>query len=599
MKWLRHWRYYRGEAPRIGAALGLMLLAVGANTLKPWPVGLLVDCVLGTTPPPAWLPQAVQSWSRETWLIPLALAVVALHGAQGLFQAGQNLASITAGLRALARVRRELFDRLQRLSIRFYTNSNSGDLIYRVSWDSYAFQTLFQQGVMVFLQSFLLLGCMVGVMWSLNPKLALVALSIFPPLLLTMFFFGRKMRARSLAAHTADSGVTTAIQQAIQMMPLIQGFTRESHEQGRFSKQVKEAFTNRRAQHKTEIWYWLVIALLFGAGSASMLWFGGLEVMRGNLTVGELVIFLSYLTQLYEPLNQLSHVGATVSDASASAQRVFEIFDSNEEVPERRDARPAAREGDPNAASGALQVRGAVEFRGVSFAYNPERAILKDVSFQIEPGESVAIIGPSGAGKSTLLNLLPRFYDPQQGNILLDGAFLRELRLKDLRDQIALVMQEPILLAGSIAENIGYGLEGASPALIEEAARAANAHDFIRKLPAGYETTVGDGATRLSVGEKQRISLARAFLKDAPILLLDEPTSALDAENEQLVVESLRGLIRGRTVLMVAHRLSTLNLATKILTIEGGRMTEFGRADELLAGSGYYRRVAESHPTRI
>jgi len=599
MKWLRHWRYYRGELPRVAAAVGLMVLAVGANTLKPWPIGLLVDCALGGTPPPSWFPQSVQSWSRESWLIPLALSVLALHGVQGLLQAGQNFASITAGLRALTRVRRELFHWLQRLSIRFYTNSNSGDLIYRVSWDSYAFQTLFQQGLMVFLQSFLLLACMVAVMWSLNPKLALVALSIFPPLLLTMFVFGRKMRQRSLAAHNADSGVTTAIQQAIHLMPLIQSFTRESHEQARFSKKVKTAFASRRDQHQTEIWYWLVIALLFGAGAALMLWFGGREVLRGRLTLGELVIFLSYLTQLYEPLNQLSHVGATVSDASASAQRVFEILDSTEEVPERRDARPAARAGDPNPPHGALLVRGAVEFRGVSFAYNASRDILKDVSFQVEPGESVAIIGPSGAGKSTLLNLLPRFYDPQQGNILLDGAFLRELRLKDLRDQIALVMQEPVLLTGSIAENIGYGLDGATPALVEEAARAANAHDFIRRLPAGYDTQVGDGATRLSVGEKQRISLARAFLKDAPILLLDEPTSALDAENEQLVVESLRSLIRGRTVFMVAHRLSTLNLATKILTIEGGRLTEFGAAAELLGGSGYYNRVAHAHPTHI
>jgi ATP-binding cassette, subfamily B, bacterial len=290
-----------------------------------------------------------------------------------------------------------------------------------------------------------------------------------------------------------------------------------------------------------------------------------------------MLVFLGYLTQLYEPLNQLSQVGATVSDASAGTQRVLELLDTPQEVTDPPQARPL--------------VHGRISFEDVSFGYQQERLVLKDISFSMAAGESVAIIGPSGAGKTTLLQLLPRFYDPTSGAVRLAGVDFRELHLKELRANVGLVPQEPILLLASIAQNIAYGKPGASRAEVEEAARAANADEFIRELPQQYDTLVGEGAARLSVGEKQRINLARAFLKDAPILVLDEPTSSLDSDSEELVVSSLTELMRNRTVLLVAHRLSTIRNVDRILVLEAGRMVELGTPEQLLQDRGYYARV--------
>jgi ATP-binding cassette subfamily B protein/subfamily B ATP-binding cassette protein MsbA len=295
---------------------------------------------------------------------------------------------------------------------------------------------------------------------------------------------------------------------------------------------------------------------------------------------------------MYEPLNQLSHVGATTATALAATQRVFEVLDTPEEV---RDAPNARRVQGPKSkvqSQDALIATGRIAFEHVSFGYEKDRLVLHDLTFELSSGQSCAFIGPSGAGKSTLLNLVPRFFDPNSGAVKLDGVDLRELRLKDLREQVAVVLQEPIILPTTIAENIAYGKPEATAAEIEAAARAANAHEFVSKLPAKYQTIVGEGAVRLSVGERQRLNIARAFLKDAPILLLDEPTSALDAESEAQVVESIFNLMRGRTTLMVAHRLSTIRRVNKVVVLEDGRLTECGSPEELLARGGYFTRVS-------
>jgi ATP-binding cassette, subfamily B, bacterial len=336
-------------------------------------------------------------------------------------------------------------------------------------------------------------------------------------------------------------------------------------------------------------------------------------VLAENLTVGELLVFLAYVAQLFEPLHQLSQVGATLSSASASTRRVFEILDTPEDVKDRPEARrvcqgrdgdgPAglptsaddmfAPAGSPGARSAgrALQVSGNVAYDDVCFEYEHSRPVLRHVSFKLLAGTSAAIIGPSGSGKTTLLNLLPRFFDPVTGAVLLEGVDLRDLRLEDLRAQVALVLQEPIILPSTVAENISYGKPHATMKAIEAAAHAARADELIEKLPDQYRTVIGDGGARLSVGEKQRINLARAFLKDAPILLMDEPTSALDVESEAQVVASLFALMRGRTTLMVAHRLTTIRRVDTILVVENGRLTEMGPLDDLLAERGYYARV--------
>jgi len=415
-----------------------------------------------------------------------------------------------------------------------------------------------------------------------------------------------------MAAQQAESKVYSLIHQGITALPLIQSHAREQHEQLRFTAQTEAARQQKMAQHGLEVFYWGSISVILGACTLGVTWVGAQEVLAAKLTLGELLVFLAYVAQLFEPLHQLSKVGATLSSASASTRRVFEILDTPEDVKNRASARPVLRgrhvdgqAGLPTSADGMfasagasaeapgrpLQIYGNITYDDVSFAYQPARPALHHVSFKLLPGTSAAIIGPSGAGKTTLLNLLPRFFDPATGAVLLEGVDVRELRLEDLRAQIGLVLQQPIILPTTVAENIAYGKPEATMEEIEAAAHAANASGFVAKLPQQYQTVIGDGGAHLSVGEKQRINLARAFLKDAPILLMDEPTSALDVESEAQVVASLFALMRGRTTLMVAHRLTTIRRVDKILVVENGRLTEMGAPDDLLAEQGYYARV--------
>ena len=588
--WSRVLSYFRPELPGVWLALLMMALSIGANLLKPWPVALILDHIVGGRPAPAWLPEYFKSAQIPALLGFAALAIFILHSAQGIFAAGQNFFSIKAGLRGLARMRNELFAWMQRLSVAFYQRRDQGDLIYRASWDTYSIQTIFQQGLFKFLGSFATIVLMVVVMWRVNMALTLITLAVFPPLLATMYFFGRRMNQRSLAAHQADSKVTSLVQQNIANLPVIQSFTREDQESAVFGEQVTRSLRARIAQHGLEVSYWLVIAVLFGIATAGLTWWGAREILRGALTVGELVIFLSYLGQLYDPLNQLSHVGATVADANAGAQRIFEVLDAKEEVLEAEKPTPF-----PSTTTGGRSL----EFRDVSFGYSKDKSVLKNISFRVEPGEAIGLVGPSGSGKTTLLNLLPRFYDTDSGSILIEGVDIRTIALKDLRANVAYVFQETFLLPGTVAENIALASQNASREKIIEAARLANAHEFIEKLPNGYDTIIGEGAARLSVGEKQRLSIARAFLKDAPILLLDEPTSSLDAETEAAVVESLARLAKNRTTLMAAHRLTTLKNIDKIVVLENGRVVQLGTPADLAAAEGYYSRVLENAVRRI
>ncbi len=611
---LRALQYFRPDTPRITGVFALLLLSTAANLLKPWPLAVIVDSVIGEKPIPHWLGEWSGQAAKTSLVLALSAAIFAFHLGHGLMSGVQNYLAIQVGLRGLRRVRNEVFACLQRLSLRFHQGAKAGDLIYRASWDTYSFQTLFQQGVVTFGTALLSLLLMVIVMSRINLEMTLVAVATVPLLLLAIRIFGRQMRERSRAAQQADSQVTSLVQQNIVALPLIQGYNREDFEQAKFTRQTANAETSRLSQHGAELLYGLAISVVFGLGTAAIVWFGSDQVLQNKLTIGQLLIFLAYLAQLYDPLSQLSHVGATISTASAGAQRVFEILDTPEEVkdvPQARaiqrskagDQNPQRRQGAdiqphasrlPSHVDEPLSVRGEISFDHVSFGYQKEQLVLRDLSFTVRTGEAVAVIGPSGAGKSTLLTLLPRFFDPTSGAVRLDGVDLRELRLRDVRDHVALVLQEPIILPASVAENIAYGKSDATAAEIEAAARAANAHSFIAKLPQKYQTVVGEGATKLSVGERQRINLARAFLKDAPVLLLDEPTSALDPESEAQVITSMFELMCGRTTLIVAHRPATVRRADKILVLEEGRLTEFGSLAELLRRPGYFARLADT-----
>src|SRR5882724_7158050 len=600
---LRALGYFRPDAGRIGLSLGLLLLGIGLNLLKPWPLALLVDSVLGSKPYPGWLPGEALTWGQPAQLTAIVAASLGLHLIHAAACAGHAYLSIGVGLRGLRRVRDDVFGWLQRLSLRYHHGTEAGDIIFRAGTDTSAFQILFQQGLLIVVSATGTLLFMTVTMARLNLYLTAVALIAVPIVLVSIKVFGGAMRSRGMAAQQAESKVYSLIHQGITALPLIQSHAREHDEQRRFTAQTEAARRQKMAQQGLEVFYWGSISVILGACTLGVTWVGAQEVLAAKLTLGELLVFLAYVAQLFEPLHQLSKVGATLSSASASTRRVFEILDTPEDVKNRPEARPVRRGGDVDGPAGLptsaddmfatagapagppgrpLQIYGNVAYDDVSFAYDPSRPALHHVSFKLLAGTSAAIIGPSGAGKTTLLNLLPRFFDPASGAVLLEGTDVRELRLADLRAQIGLVLQQPIILPTTVAENIAYGKPEATMQEIEAAAHAANASGFVAKLPQQYQTAIGDGGAHLSVGEKQRINLARAFLKDAPILLMDEPTSALDVESEAQVVASLFALMRGRTTLMVAHRLTTIQKVNTILVLENGKLTETGSPDELL-----------------
>jgi len=573
-------RYYAPYTGSITIALVFVLLAIGVNLLKPWPLKYIVDEVLGSGESAILQREAV--YSRLDLLLLLCVALVMIHALWGVFSLMSNYMQVKIGLAALAHTRCDLFSHLQRLSLKFHDARSSADSMFRVSYDAQAIQSIFNRGFStIFAAVVTLIGTMV-IMLGLDWQLTLLALAIAPVLLYAIYFFADRIRRESTAISESESALTSRAQEGIAGIRIIHAFGREEYELNRFQEQCLKSMNANLKLTLTQASSALVVGTLMGAGTAAMFYLGARHVMEGMLSMGGMLVFISYLAMLYEPLQTLSYTSWALEGAAAGAQRVFEILDTPEEVRDQPGAYPLKN------------VRGEIVFSDVSFGYDSSRLILKGLRVEIKPGKVVAFVGETGAGKTTLLSLIPRFYDPIRGAVKVDGVDLREFRKKSVRENIGMVLQDTMLLAGTVKENIGYGRLGASAAEIEEAARLAQAHDFVMQMPKGYYTEVGERGVRLSAGQRQRIGIARAFLKNAPILLLDEPTSALDPETETTILETLKELMKGRTTVIVTHRIRTIHQSDRIFVLGGGCVVEEGMGDDLLLRNGSYAHLYQA-----
>ena len=572
-------RYFRPFAGRILLALALLLLATVLNLLKPWPLKFVVDTILPSPQGGIHFPLGDAVWSFPNALAITCATLVGIHLLWGAVNLAQTYTLIGVGLQALLRVRTELYAYLQFLPLRFHDGRRSSDSCFRVAYDAQAVQTYFNRGFVTILGSLLTLVGTFFVMWKMSPLLALLSLAVVPFLMMAIVRYAGRIRKETAALQAQESDVLARASEGLSSIRVVHAFGRESHEIDLFRQECRQALEANLRLSMTNVASTFVVGTFLAVGMAALLWAGAGEVMAGRMTLGDLLVFLAYLGMLYSPLEQLSYTAWSMEGAAAAAQRVFEVLDTPDDVP------------DPKAALPLPAGAGSIEFQGVGFRYARGDEVLHNLSFRIQPGESVAVVGGTGAGKTTLLSLLPRFYDPTEGKILIHGVDLRNLSKKELRGRQGLVLQETVLMNGTVQENIAYGRPGASFREIEKAAQEAQADQFILGLPQGYQTSVGERGVMLSGGQRQRIGIARAFLRDAPILLLDEPTSALDATTERELLDVLGKLMSRPTTLLVTHRLHAAHRADRILVLEKGRLVEQGKGEELLTRKGAYWRL--------
>ncbi|MGE5198797.1 MAG: ABC transporter ATP-binding protein [Rhodospirillaceae bacterium] len=553
--------YARPYWPHILLVLALQLLATPLALLGPVPIKIAVDTVLGSRPLPGWLqailPAGVAASAAS--LLVLAAGLLVLTAILGsLLDMGTDLLQTYTGERLAQDFRSRLFRHVQRLSLSYHDMTGTSDSTYRIQYDAPAIQRIVVDGLVPLFGSAVTVLAMIVVTVRINVQLALVAMSISPLLFLLSRSFGPRLRKNWKEIKQLDSSAMGVVQEVLSAVRVVKAFGREDREHERFLTQ-----SNRRVRRELEVSalqgsFDLLVALVMAGGSAAALLIGVRQVRAGDLTLGSLLLVMAYLQQIYKPLRTLSKKTVALESSMASAERAFALLDKMPEVAEKRDAHRVGRS------------MGSLLFLDVSFAYDAEHVVLHRVSFAAPTGTRVGIRGTTGAGKSSLMSLLMRFYDPTDGQILLDGVDLRDYNLADLRRQFGIVLQEPVLFSTTIAENIAYGRPDASRERIVEAARLANAHDFISALPEGYDTMVGERGMRLSGGERQRISLARAFLLDAPILILDEPTSSVDIKTEGAIIEAMNRLMEGRTTFLISHRLEALAGCDMQIELEGG-----------------------------
>ena len=577
-------RYYRPFLPQTVVGLLLSLIGIGLNLLKPWPFKIIVDDFLRPNPTPRG------DW--HTWLPLLCLALVAIQFFWGLINWATNYILVKVGLQALLKLRTDLYAYLQSLSLKYHDVRRSSDLSFRVAYDSQSIQTIYNKGFTGIFGSVVTLIGTFAIMVQLDWQLTLLSLGIVPLIILAIYFFAHRIRRESTFIQEQESAVLAQAQEGLSSIRMVHAFGREQYEVMQFHQQAQQSLQANLRLTLTNVNSALVISTLMVLGTAAMYYVGTLHVLAGTLTLGTLLIFSAYLLMLYQPLESITYTAWAMEGATAGARRCFEVLDREDDVADS-----------PNAVA-IESAKGAIGFQNVSFGYalatpsppggRQSRLVLHDVDLRIEPNQMIAIVGGTGAGKSTLLSLVPRFYDPTFGSVALDGRNVREIKKKSLRAQIGIVLQDTLLFSTTIRENIAYGRPDARDDEIIDAAKRAQADEFICQLPNGYGNTVGERGGQLSVGQRQRIGIARAFLKNAPVLLLDEPTSALDPTTEAAIMETIKDLMRGRTTLIATHRLATIHDVDRIVVLERGRIVEQGRGAELLARGGVYARLFAS-----
>lgn len=577
--------YWRAAWMDTTTGVALLFLAAAIELLQPWPLKLLVDYVLGSRPVPLWLANLWPSFrtgNKAGMITGLCGAILVQALAYRFTFLGSQYLLIRVGARMVRQLRVDVCDHLHRLSLTYHDRTRVGDSIYKAAYDTTAALSLTSQALAPAATAVVtFVGILLVVAW-LDWYLTLVALLAGPLFLLLIRVFGATIERRSKDYHEKESSLVSILQESLSSIRAVQAFSREPETSSIVTRQADESLAAIKRQVFAQLAFSSSVGLVMAMGITAVVWIGAHRVLAGYLSLGDVILFLAYLGMLYQPMNAFSQSANVVHTARSQLSRVFEVLDTAPEIAER---------------AGAVELphlAGRIEFRGVSFGYERE-AVLKGVDLTVEAGETIAVVGRTGAGKTTLISLLLRFYDPTEGEILIDGRDLRDLKISWLRHQIGVVLQDAILFHATIADNIAYARPGATRAQIEMAAQSALADNFIRSTPQGYDTVLGERGVTLSGGQRQRLAIARAFLKDAPILVLDEPSSALDAETEAALMVAVKQLAKGRTTFIISHRLSTVRHADRVIVLDGGGIVESGTHDELLALGRLYRRLYVSH----